>query len=120
MNVTSEGLQIAPQKPDAKQIPFITRNGMSLVGPISVSMVVKTASSGAIGFAWRNSADTLFAVENRVNFSVEKSDQWQTIRASLYSESKIIHVRVHFPSGITSIKSIELKSANGKTVTLTD
>ena len=118
MKVTSEGLQIESQTPGGKQTPFITRNGLSLVGPVSVSMIVKTATSGAIGLSWRTSADKDFAAANRVNVAVEKSDQWQTIRTSLPSGSKIIHVRVQVPAGTTSIKSIELKPATGKTVTL--
>ncbi|PAY19492.1 aryl-sulfate sulfohydrolase [Rhodopirellula sp. SM50] len=119
MKVTRAGLQIESQTLGEQKTPFITRNGLSLVGPVSVSMVVKTATSGAIGFAWRSSADKDFAAANRVNVAVEKSDQWQTIRTSLPSESKIIHVRVHVPAGITSIKSIELKPTSGKSVTLT-
>nr|WP_246114385.1 sulfatase-like hydrolase/transferase [Rubripirellula tenax] len=119
MNVTSEGLQITPQKPAEKQTPFITRNGLSLVGPVSVNLVVKTATSGAIGLSWRDSADKDFAAANRVNVAVEKSEQWQTIQTSLPGGSKIIHVRILVPAGTTSIKSIELKPASGQTVTLT-
>ena len=119
MKVTSEGLQIAPQESGAKQTPFITRNGLSLVGPVSVSMVVETATSGAIGFSWRTSTDKQFSAANRVNVAVEKSSDWQTIQTRLPGGSKIIHVRIQVPAGTTSIKSIELKPASGKTVTLT-
>ncbi|WP_145217116.1 sulfatase-like hydrolase/transferase [Planctomycetes bacterium TBK1r] len=118
MKVTSEGLQLESQTPAGQKTPFMTRNGLSLFGPVSISMVVKTATSGAIGFSWRTSADKDFAAANRVNVAVETSGQWQTIRTSLPSRSKIIHVRVHVPAGTTSIKSIELKPASGKTVTL--
>lgn len=119
MDVTSEGLQIAPQTLGTKQTPFITRNGLRLAGPVSVNMVVKTATSGAIGLCWRNSADKGFVAAKRINVGVEKSGQWQTIQTSLPGDSPIIHVRVHLPAGTTSIKSIELKPAHGKTVTLT-
>ncbi|MCM2374748.1 sulfatase-like hydrolase/transferase [Rhodopirellula sp. ICT_H3.1] len=118
MKDTSEGLQIAPPKPGGKQTPFIARNGLSLVGPVSISMVLKTEASGQIGLSWRSSADKDFAAANRVNVAVEKSDQWQTIQAKLPVEAKIIHVRIQVPTGTTLIKSIELKPATGKTVTL--
>ncbi|WP_246151687.1 sulfatase family protein [Rubripirellula reticaptiva] len=118
MNISSEGLQIATQKQDAKQTPFITRNGLNLAGPVSVNLVVKTTNSGTIGLAWRDSHDKEFVAANRVNLVVTKSDQWQTIQTSLPGGPKIIHVRVQIPAGTTSIKSIELKPASGKTVTL--
>lgn len=119
MNLTSQGLKIAPQKPGVKPSPFITRNGLNLVGPVSVNMVVKTENPGVFGLSWRNSADRDFVPANRVNVKIEASDQWQTIQTSLPGGSKIIHVRLLLPGGITSIKSIELKPATGKTVTLT-
>lgn len=119
MKVTSEGLQFLPQKSSEKQAPFIARNSLDLAGPVSVSMVLKTATSEAIGFSWRTSADKQFSAANRVNVKVDTSDQWQIIQTNLPSGSKIIHVRVHLPVGVKSIKNIELKPSKGKTVTLT-
>jgi hypothetical protein len=51
---------------------------------------------------------------------VENPGDWQTIETQIQGGSKIIHLRVQVPDGITSIKSIALKPARGKTVTLTD
>jgi arylsulfatase A-like enzyme len=120
MKQTEDGLQISPQKSGKKKQPFITRNGLSLTGPVSVSVVAKTATSGAIGFSWRTTVDKSFAAANRVSVAVEKSGDWQTIKTMLPGGSKIIHLRIQVPDGITSIKSIELKPASGKTVTLAD
>lgn len=120
MKQTEEGLQISPQKSGKKQRPLIARNGLSLTGPVSASVVAKTATSGAIGFSWRTSADQGFAAANRVSVAVENSDDWQTLETMLPVGKKIVHVRIQVPDGITSIKSIELKPASGKTVTLAD
>lgn len=119
MEVVKEGLQIAPQTPGAKRAPFIARNGLKLVGPVSVSIVAKTETAGSIGLSWRNANDEDFKAVNRVSEPVEQSDDWQTIQTTLPGGTKIIHVRIQVPAGTTGIKSIELKPESGRTVTLT-
>lgn len=118
MKHTPESLQIIGLRPNAKQSPFIARAGLSLAGPVSVSLIVKTTGAGEIGFSWRNSGDQDFVAANRVSVAVNKSDSWQTIEANLPANPKIIHVRVQVPAGVTTIKSLTLKPVRGKTATL--
>ena len=117
---TAVGIQITSRDSDKKRSPFLARGGLSLTGPVSVQVIVKTTSPGAIGFAWRNTEDEDFPAANRVEVELKRSDDWQTIRAKLPTESKLIHLRVHVPNGVTTIQSIELKPARGKSVTLTE
>lgn len=118
MKATDDGLHVTSIKRGAKQSPFIARAGLNLSGPVAVKLVLKTQQSGSVGVSWRTSSQKLFASGNRSNARVEKSGQWQSILVNLSVESKIVHVRVHLPAGITSIKSIELKPTSGTTVTL--
>ncbi|WP_234952450.1 sulfatase family protein [Rhodopirellula baltica] len=118
MSVTEDGWRITPHNPDSTQAPFITKNGLSLNGPVSVALTLKPAASGAVGISWRTSADKKFTANNRVDVDVENTTGFQTIHTNLPSDSKIIHVRIQLPPGITSIQSIELKPASGKLVTL--
>ncbi|MCO8121011.1 sulfatase-like hydrolase/transferase [Stieleria sp. TO1_6] len=120
MKLTNQGVQISSTNPDAKQQPFMARNGLTLTGPVAVSIVMKTPTSGEIGLSWRTSTDNAFIAANRVNVAATSSSDWQTVETVLPGESKIIHLRIQLPGDITSIKSITLKPATGKTVTLTD
>lgn len=118
MELTADGVQISPQKPQRKQQPFITRNGFALAGPVHVSLVVKTTVPGAIGLSWRTSADREFTPSNRVSIATQKSDEWQRLETVLANGQQLVHIRVQTPGGITTIKSIELKPARGEPATL--
>ena len=117
---TKAGLQIIPNANGKRRSPFLARAGLSMTGPVSVQAVVKTASRGKISFAWRNTADKDFDTANRISVDLKKSDDWQTIAAKLPTEPRLIHLRIHVPNGVTTFKSIEVKAANGKSVTLTE
>lgn len=117
---TEEGIQILPLASDQKQQSFITRTGLLLAGPVSVRVTAKTSASGAVDFSWRETGDKDFPASKKVSIAVQKSNDWQTLETTLPSTAKIIHVRVLFPKGITSIKDIELKPVRGKAITLTD
>lgn len=119
MKRTASGLQIISKASGKKQLAFITRNGLNLDGPVSVKVVIKAETSGAIGFLWRNSKDKEFSAANRINVDVKASNDWQTIETEIPGAQKIIHMRLQVPGGATTIKSVELKSARGKSVTLT-
>ncbi|QDT11771.1 sulfatase [Planctomycetes bacterium K23_9] len=118
MKQTQEGLRIVSRQAGKKQLPFITRNGLNLTGPVSVRVVAKTDTAGTLGFSWRSSGDKDFVAAKRLNVAVKKSAEWQTTETKLPSSRKIIHVRIQVPGGVTSIKSVELIPAHGTPVTL--
>lgn len=119
LKLTDDGVRISSPKSGKKQQSFITRNGLQLSGPVAVEMVVKTATSGEIGFAWRTSDERDFKKANRVDVSVDKTNDWQTIETTLPGGSKVVHLRILVPGGETLIKSLQLKPTDGETVTLT-
>ncbi|WP_442505627.1 sulfatase family protein [Novipirellula sp. SH528] len=120
MKTTAAGVQIVAGKSGKKQKPFITRAGLNLQGPVSVIVVVKNDTPGDLSISWRDSGDKDFTPEKRVRVAVAKSDDWQTVETQLPGKAKVIHVRVQVPSGVTTIKSIELNPKSGKPATLTE
>lgn len=120
LEVIDERVKLSSMNGAKKPQPFIARAGLNLAGPVTVSMTVKTATPATIGLSWRNSKDKDFAVSNRTNIALAKTNEWQPIEAVLPEGSKIIHLRILVPDGMTEIKNLELKPARGKTVTLTD
>ena len=117
---TPDGVQIRHAKQGERQTPFLTRNGLTLAGPVIAKVVLKTTGKGEISFAWRTSEEKEFTPGNRISVAQNESTDWQTLTATLPGESKLIHVRLHVPNGTTTIKSIELKPTSGKTVTLAE
>ncbi len=115
-----DGVQISPAKQGKRQTPFLTRNGLNLAGPVTVKVVLKTNVEGEISFAWRTSEQKKFTQGNRLTLARDESTDWQTLTATLPGNAKMIHFRLQVPSGLTTIKSIELKSKSGKTVTLAE
>lgn len=98
------------------QAPFITRSQLKLKGPLTASLIIKTATPGAGGIAWRMDGDKDFLPANRVAFKVSAESDWQTHEVKLPANSKIIHLRLQFPGGSTQIRQFELKDAAGKSV----
>lgn len=117
---TPDGVQISPAKQGKRQTTFLTRNGLNLAGPVTAKVVLRTTGKGEISFAWRTSKEKEFTQGNRMNIARNQSTDWQTLTAKLPGDSKVIHVRLQVPRGTTTIKSIELKPTNGKTVTLAE
>ena len=118
MKQTEAGLQITVDGNRKTQAPFLARNGLKFSGPVAAKAVVKTNGKGAIRFSWRTSTEKAFVSENQIRVPLEESSEWQTVRASLPGGPAIVHVRVQVPSGVTTIRSLELIPKNGKAVTL--
>ncbi len=99
-----------------KQAPFITHSQLKLKGPLTASLTIKTNTPGAGSIAWRMDGDKDFLPANRVAFKVSAESDWQTNEVQLPTNGKVIHLRVHLPSGSTEIREFELKDAAGKSV----
>lgn len=118
MKQMQSGLQIWQRNSGNQQPPFITRNGLSLTGPVSVRVVAKTSMAGEFRFSWRTSSEKSFLAANLVSAAVQKLNDGQTIETTLPAGPKIVHVRIEVPGDFTSIKSIELKPTSGATMKL--
>ncbi|MEQ1750887.1 MAG: sulfatase-like hydrolase/transferase, partial [Prosthecobacter sp.] len=99
-----------------KQAPFITHSQLKLKGPLTASLTIKTNTPGAGSIAWRMDGDNDFLPANRVAFKVSAESDWQTHEVQLPTNGKVIHLRVHLPSGSNQIRQLKLKDAAGKSV----
>ena len=118
MRMTKDGLQITADNKSKRQTPFMARNSLNIEGPITAAITFRASEKGVIRFSWRTPTEKEFSAENRVQISVDASSDWQTIRTSLATTSKIVHVRVQVPAGETTIKTFELTPTKGKVVGL--
>lgn len=116
MKRTSDGLSIS-RKANGRQPVFITRNGITLPGPVSVTLSVRAAVKGPVVVAWRTKGDRIFSSENRVAMQFDTPGQWQSLSETIDAK-EIIHVRIQFPGNQAVVKDLQLKSATGKPVTL--
>lgn len=118
MAMTKDGLQITADKKSKQQTPFLARNALNIEGPITATITFRASDKGVIRFSWRTPTEKQFTAESRVQIPVDSSSDWQTIRASLPTSSKIVHVRVQLPAGETTIKILELAPTKGKVISL--
>jgi hypothetical protein len=61
-------------------------------------------------------SDKDFLPANRVAFKISAESDWQTHEVQLPTHGKVIHLRVHLPSGSIEIRQLELRDAAGKPV----
>lgn len=117
MKQNKDGLTIQPSSA-GKQAPFITRNGLKLQAPVTLKAVVKTQNKGSVALSWRTSKDKDFVAAQKLPTNVKASAEWQTVETTIPGEGTIVHVRFQVPGGTTKIQNLELRSADGKQVTL--
>lgn len=91
---------------------FITRSQLKLAGPVTAKVTFKTAASGQGAFAWRMDGDKDFLPANRVPFEVKANDDWQTHEVQIPVKGRVIHVRVHLPTGPAQFRTLDFKSAS--------
>lgn len=103
---------------NAKKPAFITRSQIKFTAPATLKLTLKTAASGAGSIAWRMSDDKDFVPANRVTFDLKAGGDWQTHEITLPANGRVIHLRVHLPSGPASIREIGVKPADGRFVSL--
>jgi uncharacterized sulfatase len=115
---TDGGIEIVPATSNAKQRTFITRNGLNLAGPIDVELVAETTEKGPLVISWRTKDDSTFSHERQTSIAVGEVGQWQNFSTTFGDSSTVIHVRIQVPGGVTRLKSVQLKPAKGKPVTL--
>jgi uncharacterized sulfatase len=118
LSQTKDGIRISTSTNSKNKSPFLARNSLKLRGPVSATVALKTSGKGTLSLSWRTSRDKDFSAANRVSVNLNETTDWQTVSATIPASDEIIHVRVQVPSGVTTIKSLELVPTNGKSVTL--
>ena len=71
----------------ARKRPFIARAKLKLDGPISATVRMRCANSGAAGFSWRNENQKDFPAGQNVNFKAESSDDWREYKTEFAAAS---------------------------------
>jgi uncharacterized sulfatase len=95
--------------PDKNKPGFITRSGLKVRGPATLSLALKTATGGAGAVAWRVDGEKDFLPEKRTDFQARANADWQTHEISIPATSDIIHVRVHLPAGACLIRNLQIR-----------
>lgn len=113
---TKTGLRIVPQGKGAKASRvFITRPGLSVSGPVALTLRGRARKGGAATVSWRTKAEGDFSPANQTPFEWPAGADWQEVTLALPIKGTLIHLRIT-PAGPTSdleIQSIELKGKDG-------
>ncbi|MEO0413797.1 MAG: sulfatase-like hydrolase/transferase [Verrucomicrobiota bacterium] len=86
--------------------PFITAVGIPAGHQITVTA---RTDGGPFAMAWRLKEEKDFVTENRVEQKVESRGQSQEIRFDIPKSDNPVHLRLHLPTGITTIEKITLE-----------
>jgi len=101
--------------PNAKP-PFLARSQLSLPGPLTAVVTLKSTRPGKAGIVWRVAGERDFPPASITRFDITASADWQTHEVAIPAGGTIIHLRVHLPGGTTQVRRIELKKADGEIV----
>ena len=94
--------------PDRDKPGFITRAGLKIQGPATLSLTLKTPTGGTGAVAWRMEGEKDFLPENRTAFQAKANAEWETLEISIPATGDVIHVRVHLP-GPCSIRNLQIR-----------
>lgn len=112
-----EGALVAAPDPKAaaNAKPFLTKTGLDLPGPVSVTLRVRSATGGEGRLAWRTEAQPDFVSAAEAKFTIKPSRDWQDITVELPVEGRLIHLRIKPPANgpLPAFGRIELRGANG-------
>ncbi len=72
---SEEGWVVRATETPKRQPSFLTRSGLSLQGPVTVKLTLKTSNPGPIGISWRTSATKGFERENHQALDVKPTAQ---------------------------------------------
>lgn len=117
-NATAEvkgGVLHVTPKGTGKQRPFIACARLSVPGPATGALSVRSTASGSAGFAWRLDGQKDFPPDQVAMFRLPASPDWQDRSIAIPAGGTIIHLRVLLPAGQSDIRRIELTASKGKT-----
>ena len=119
LSVQDKALQLSGSGAKANsRPPFLARNQISIRGPVTARIVLKTSQSGKAVLNWRMSEQKDFAPESQVAFGVSSSDDWQTHTVRIPVDGRLIHLRFRTPAGTTLIREFTLEPVSGRPLKL--
>ncbi len=113
-------LSITPDADAAKNArPFLTRSGLDLAGPVTITMRVRAKQGGNSTFTWRTNAERDFIADNSIPFNWPTTAEWQEVKAELPAKGRLVHLRITPAKDGTGLEleSIALKGNSGAPVT---
>jgi uncharacterized sulfatase len=97
--------------------PFLTHSGLSIPGPVTARVVVRSENGGAGNWQWRVAGSRDFVPEDTISFTIPPGG-WHTIetRLPVKKETPLIHVRLVLPASgqDVEIDTIELDGSGAK------
>jgi len=118
--VKDGALAITPDADLAKNArPFLTRSGLDITGPITITMRVRAKQGGKGAFTWRTNTEKDFTVDNSVPFTWPTTTEWQEVKASLPVKDRLMHLRITPAKDCAGleIESIDVKGSSGAPLT---
>jgi uncharacterized sulfatase len=115
--VKDGALVIAPDANAAKNArAFITRTGLDLAGPVTITLRVRAKQGGPGSVTWRTAAAKDFTAENAASFDWPAGAEWREVKAELPVKGRLMHLRITSAKGGAGleVQSITLTPAQGK------
>ncbi len=109
-----DGALLVNSQFEGKQRPFIACANLSVPGPATVTINLRSTTGGTTGLGWRTEGQRDFPPDQTMSVQLPPSDDWQKVNLLLPTEGQIIHLRVLLPKGETAIRQISLSDARGK------
>lgn len=75
--------------------PFITRTGLSLSGPVTVTVTLRSEKGGEVTFSWRTSEEKDFQPQNKMTVRWSPSQVPQSVQTRLPVVGQLVHIRIH-------------------------
>ncbi len=111
-------LEFVPEDGTKSKGGFITRTQIRVAGPCIAKLSLKSTTAGQAAIAWRMEGEKDFVPTNREPFPIQSSDEWQPYEVKVPSTGTVIHIRIHFPGGSTTLRRVELVPTTGSPVSL--
>lgn len=91
-------------------VPFLTRNGLNVSGPLTLTVRVRAAKAGRLGLAWRTAEQPDFSPEQTAATDFPAGSDWRDVTLVVPASGKVIHVRLQFPGGLPlEVSRIDLR-----------
>lgn len=99
--------ELTPESgPKGKNL-FIANSRLRLKAPTTVKLTLQAATAGKGSIAWRGAGDKDFLPEKRASFDITAQSTWEMHEIKLPASETVIHLRIHFPTGVTRFQEIE-------------
>ena len=91
-------------------VPFLTRNGLNVSGPLTLTVRLRATKAGRLGLSWRTGEQPDFSPEQTAATDFPTGSDWRDVTLVVPASGKVIHVRLQFPGGLPlEVSRIDLR-----------